>query len=95
VRRVEPLPRYIQAIIRDNEASPALNKRLENLEHLIINTRIHGELLSRYNPVYGKSEAERIRATAQRVGWEVPVEYQDPEKQSQAESSGVDAKYRY
>ncbi|UZJ54840.1 hypothetical protein CBS101457_004160 [Exobasidium rhododendri] len=95
VRRHEPLPRYIQATVRDGPASPALNKKLENLEHLITNTRVHGELLARYNPVYGKSEAERIRATAMRVGWDVPVEYQDAEKQSQEKKGGIDAKYRY
>jgi hypothetical protein len=36
------------------------------------------ELLARYNPTYGSSEAERIRATANMVGWDVPVEYVTP-----------------
>jgi hypothetical protein len=64
------------------------------MEQLITNTRIHGELLARYNPVYGKSEAERIRATANRVGWDVPKEYQDAAKKLEAEQGGIDDKYR-
>jgi hypothetical protein len=72
-----------------------VTKRLENLELLITNARVHEELLARYNPVYGKSSSERIRATAQRVGWDVPIEYQDAIKQKlEAESKGIDEKYR-
>ncbi|KAK0541545.1 hypothetical protein OC835_000013 [Tilletia horrida] len=39
--------------------------------------RIHGELLLRYNPTHGMTEQERVRATARRVGLDVPQEY-DP-----------------
>lgn len=98
MRRTEPLPRYIQAISRTKEGGgggPQISKRLENVELFISNARIHEELLARYNPVYGKSEAERIRATANRVGWDVPVEYQNAIKQKlDAEAVGIDEKYR-
>ena len=97
VRRTEPLPRYIQAIVRqESSTSPEmLAKRLENLEHLVTHTRVHGELLARYNPVYGKSEAERIRATANRVGWDIPIEYQDQAKKlADGDRQGIDEKYR-
>lgn len=97
VRRTEPLPRYIQAIVRqESSTSPeTLAKRLDNLEHLVTHTRVHGELLARYNPVYGKSEAERIRATANRVGWDIPIEYQDQAKKlADGDRQGIDEKYR-
>lgn len=52
-------------------------------------------MLARYNPVYGKSEAERIKATANRVGWDVPVEYQDSlKKEMEEKDGGIDKKYR-
>lgn len=76
-------------------SSTTLSKRLENIELLITNARVHEELLARYNPVYGQSSAERIRATAQRVGWDVPIEYQDAvKKKLEAETKGIDDKYR-
>lgn len=33
------------------------------------------ELLVRYNPLHDQTEAERVKATARRVGLDVPVEY--------------------
>ncbi|WVF68858.1 hypothetical protein IAT40_003631 [Kwoniella sp. CBS 6097] len=38
-------------------------------------TRIHAELLQRYNPIHGMSEEERIKATARRVGLDTPLEF--------------------
>ncbi|WVQ96352.1 hypothetical protein IAU59_003457 [Kwoniella sp. CBS 9459] len=40
-------------------------------------TRIHAELLERYNPIHGMSEEERIRATARRVGLDTPIEFKE------------------
>lgn len=35
-------------------------------------------LLLRYNPLHDQTEQERVKATARRVGLEVPKEYQPP-----------------
>lgn len=80
-------------MLRDQsvESKASSLQRLNNITLLIQNTRVHGELLARYNPVYGKSEQERIRATANRVGLEVPDLYEDAEKQVE---EGIDEKYR-
>lgn len=93
MRRQDVLPTYVRRMLRDesDEAKASSLQRLNNITLLIRNTRVHGELLARYNPVYGKSEQERIRATANRVGLEVPNLYEDAEKQVE---EGIDEKYR-
>lgn len=93
VRRQDALPTYVRRMLRDESAESKASslQRLNNITLLIRNTRVHGELLARYNPVYGKSEQERIRATANRVGLEVPDLYQDADIQVE---EGIDEKYR-
>lgn len=93
-RRQDALPQYVRNMLRDPSKSvqECSFQRLNNLTTLLRNQRIHGELLARYNPVYGKSEQERIRATANRVGLEVPNVYEDVEAAAQTE--GIDVKYR-
>lgn len=36
--------------------------------------RVHKELLERYNPLHDLTSQERIKATARRVGLDMPVE---------------------
>ncbi|KAE8234848.1 hypothetical protein CF326_g94 [Tilletia indica] len=55
---------------------------LADVELFMRSKRIHGDLLIRYNPTHGMSEQERVRATARRVGLDVPVEY-DPSDSEQ------------
>ncbi|PWN91269.1 hypothetical protein FA10DRAFT_265138 [Acaromyces ingoldii] len=79
-RRAEPLPTYLRTIFSSGSGADAddaahARKRMENLHLMLQHGRIHAELLSRYNPVYGKSNAEHIKATANRVGLDVPQEY--------------------
>lgn len=38
------------------------------------------ELLARYNPIHHKTEQERIRLTARRVGLDLPKDYEDGDK---------------
>ncbi|KAK0557912.1 hypothetical protein OC846_000207 [Tilletia horrida] len=56
---------------------------LADVELFMRSKRIHGELLLRYNPTHGMSEQERVKATARRVGLDVPLEY-DPNTADEA-----------
>lgn len=47
-------------------------------------------MLARYNPTYNASEAERIRATANMVGWDVPVEYVSPDSAAAASPAAAE-----
>ena len=47
-------------------------RALADLELFLRSKRVHSTLQERYNPMYGMSEKERIRATARRVGLNVP-----------------------
>lgn len=87
------MPAYVRRLLRDpfQAAVTASHRRLDNLTALLQHSRIHGELLARYNPVYGKSEQERIKATANRVGLEVPKEFESGEDEME---QSIDAKYR-
>lgn len=76
------------------QSDAVLRQRLEHVATLLSQTRVHGELLARYNPVYGKSEQERIKATANRVGLDVPKEYEDAVRNAQRLGPGIDDKYR-
>ncbi|GAA5975288.1 hypothetical protein JCM11641_005922 [Rhodosporidiobolus odoratus] len=48
---------------------------VENMVLFLQARRIHKELVDRYNPTHDMSEAERIEATANRVGLTSPQEY--------------------
>lgn len=47
---------------------------LANLELFLRSKRMHNSLMERYNPLYGMSEQDRIKATARRVGLDVPAD---------------------
>lgn len=49
---------------------------LANLEVFLRSKRVYTSLMEQYNPLYGMSEQERIRATARTVGLDVPEEKQ-------------------
>ncbi|SHO76449.1 Uncharacterized protein MSYG_0787 [Malassezia sympodialis ATCC 42132] len=51
---------------------PTSSKILADMELLLRSKRIHTSLMEMYNPLYGMSEQERIRATARTVGLDVP-----------------------
>ncbi|PWN98999.1 hypothetical protein FA09DRAFT_337721 [Tilletiopsis washingtonensis] len=75
-RAHDALPLYLHAVAA--RETPRAAAVIATLEGTLKAQRIHSELLARYNPTYGSSEAERIRATANMVGWDVPVEYVTP-----------------
>lgn len=51
---------------------PKSSTILADMELLLRSKRIHTSLMEMYNPLYGMSEQERIRATARTVGLDVP-----------------------
>lgn len=51
---------------------PHNTKVLADVELLLRSKRIHTSLMEMYNPLYGMTEQERIRATARTVGLDVP-----------------------
>lgn len=54
------------------DADSLAHASLADLELLLRSKRIHSELMQRYNPNIGQTRAEEIRATARRVGLDVP-----------------------
>ncbi|GAA5987659.1 hypothetical protein JCM10908_007154 [Rhodotorula pacifica] len=59
-----------------NEAS-RFSRDVENMVVFLRSRRIHKELVDRYNPTHDMTQDERIKATANRVGLNTPLEY-DP-----------------
>jgi len=51
---------------------PKSSHVLADMELLLRSKRIQTSLMEMYNPLYGMSEQERIRATARTVGLDVP-----------------------
>jgi len=47
---------------------------MDNAALFLRSQRIHKELLERYNPLHGMTQAERTVATARRVGLNMPIE---------------------
>ncbi|KAL4401430.1 mitochondrial proton-transporting ATP synthase complex assembly protein [Malassezia pachydermatis] len=60
----------IQATLSTSKAA----RELADVELLLRSKRKHTALMEMYNPLYGMSEQDRIRATARTVGLEVPVD---------------------
>lgn len=46
---------------------------LANVELFLRSKRKHYALMEKYNPLYGMSDKDRIRATARTVGLQVPT----------------------
>jgi len=44
--------------------------------------RMYATLIERYNPGMDMSEEERVRLTARRVGMNLPIEFEIPEKKT-------------
>ncbi|PWN47492.1 hypothetical protein IE53DRAFT_390365 [Violaceomyces palustris] len=68
------------------------SRELEDLVTFLKGKRVHAELLERYNPTHGMTEQERVRATARRVGLDVPKEH-TPSDQDQPPSDEAKAQY--
>ncbi|CEH17604.1 hypothetical protein A1Q1_04190 [Ceraceosorus bombacis] len=95
---VSPLSLYVDQVARGLESEDSANaesrrrlKQLRELELILRSSRVHAELLQRYNPTHGMSEAERIRTSARVVGWEVPLEYVDEDGSLAKAVAGLDS----
>ncbi|GAA6032468.1 hypothetical protein JCM8097_004775 [Rhodosporidiobolus ruineniae] len=58
-----------------SEDAARFSKDVDNMVLFLQARRIHKELVDRYNPTHDMTEAERIEATANRVGLTSPEEY--------------------
>ncbi|KAK8849394.1 hypothetical protein IAR55_004726 [Kwoniella newhampshirensis] len=65
----------LRSLVASSSSAESLAKTFLETRDFLRASRIHGELLKRYNPIHGMSEEERIVATANRVGLNTPIEY--------------------
>ncbi|AAW43430.2 hypothetical protein CNE00370 [Cryptococcus deneoformans JEC21] len=71
---------HIRTLVESSLRDPhALSKILLETRDFLRATRIHADLLKRYNPTHGMSQEERVVATARRVGLNAPKEYEGKE----------------
>ncbi|TDL29332.1 hypothetical protein BD410DRAFT_779718 [Rickenella mellea] len=56
-----------------SEGQRKLLRSVENAVTFLRSQRIHKDLLERYNPTHDMSTEERVKATARRVGLDMPV----------------------
>ncbi|KAI0092831.1 hypothetical protein BDY19DRAFT_903575 [Irpex rosettiformis] len=58
---------------RNTEEQARFDHDMKNTFIFLHSQRMHKELLERYNPLHDLTPEERIKATARRVGLDVPV----------------------
>ncbi|GJN91176.1 hypothetical protein Rhopal_004194-T1 [Rhodotorula paludigena] len=66
-----------RAIERGSDDARRFERDVENLVLFLKARRLHKELVDRYNPTHDMTTAERVEATANRVGLQGPLEF-DP-----------------
>ncbi|ORY35058.1 hypothetical protein BCR39DRAFT_556558 [Naematelia encephala] len=69
----------VQSHLRDliaSSQSSSIDQTIIETRDFLRASRIHAELLKRYNPTFDMTEEERVRASARRVGLDTPVEYE-------------------
>ncbi|WWC93133.1 uncharacterized protein L201_008100 [Kwoniella dendrophila CBS 6074] len=66
---------HIRTLVDTSKDKQTLSRTLLETRDFLRSSRIHAELLQRYNPIHGMSEEERIKATARRVGLDTPIEF--------------------
>ncbi|KAI0699400.1 hypothetical protein BC835DRAFT_1267844 [Cytidiella melzeri] len=59
---------------REGEERERFLYDMQNFKTFMQSQRIHKELLERYNPLHDLNTEERIKATARRVGLDMPVQ---------------------
>ncbi|KAI5120931.1 hypothetical protein M0805_002911 [Coniferiporia weirii] len=69
----------VRVTFENHRAMPGANdvklfRDVGNAITFLRSQRIHKELVDRYNPLHDLSPQERIRATARRVGLDMPIE---------------------
>ncbi|GAA5880107.1 hypothetical protein JCM8547_006192 [Rhodosporidiobolus lusitaniae] len=82
--RSPSIPTHLRVLFesaRPFKAGSEEAKRFEtdvaNMTLFLSARRVHKELVDRYNPTHDMTEAERIEKTANRVGLNVPQEYDE------------------
>ncbi|WRT69374.1 uncharacterized protein IL334_006358 [Kwoniella shivajii] len=68
---------HVRTIVDTSSDKQTLSRTLLETRDFLRSSRIHAELLKRYNPIHGMTEEERIKATARRVGLDVPLEFKN------------------
>ncbi|GAA6048482.1 hypothetical protein JCM3770_003779 [Rhodotorula araucariae] len=81
-RRSPAIPKQLRALFESGRAiqvgsdgARRFGRDVENLVVFLRARRIHKELVERYNPTHDMTTAERVEATANRVGLQGPQEY--------------------
>ncbi|KNZ54435.1 uncharacterized protein VP01_294g7 [Puccinia sorghi] len=69
-----PVPRPINAQIRSLISSGISDHQLQSLSQYLVASHLHQELVRRYNPADDLTEPERLKATVNRVGLNMPKE---------------------
>lgn len=65
---------HMRLLVSSQSPEAASRTMLETRDFLRA-SRMHTELLRRYNPLHDMTDEEKIKATARRVGLNTPVEY--------------------
>ncbi|KAK4683664.1 hypothetical protein P7C73_g6570, partial [Tremellales sp. Uapishka_1] len=65
---------HLRAII-DSTPQASQQRTLLETHDFLKASRIHSELLIRYNPLHDMTPEERVNASARRVGLDAPAEY--------------------
>ncbi|BGP17006.1 hypothetical protein JCM10213_000359 [Rhodosporidiobolus nylandii] len=80
--RSPSIPQHLRILFESGRAfkqgsddARRFERDVENMVLFLRARRIHKELVDRYNPTHDMTEAERIEATANRVGLTSPEEY--------------------
>ncbi|KAL5488324.1 hypothetical protein ACEPAI_6432 [Sanghuangporus weigelae] len=60
--------------------SEKLFRDMRNATTFLRAQRIHKELLDRYNPLHDMTQEERVKATANRVGLNTPIDVKKPDE---------------
>ncbi|BGP40815.1 hypothetical protein JCM10450v2_004818 [Rhodotorula kratochvilovae] len=81
-RRSPAIPQHLRALFESGrtiqpggDEARRFARDVENMVVFLRARRIHKELVERYNPTHDMTTAERIEATANRVGLQGPQEY--------------------
>ncbi|RSH93627.1 hypothetical protein EHS25_006273 [Saitozyma podzolica] len=69
---------HVRVLVNDARSDEGrLQRTLVETRDFLRASRIHGELLKRYNPLHDMTEEERVHATARRVGLDTPIEFKN------------------
>ena len=73
---------FFAAPLDDTTSHMAKIQEAEQFIQYVQAQRMYATLIERYNPGMDMSEEERVRLTARRVGMNLPIEFEIPEKKT-------------